>query len=646
MVSARASRQRSQGGDRPSPFELCVYVVAGLHVLAGGYIAATGRLPVDPGISGPRVRLLLAAGVSAGPSVLVLLGALGLRRTAYPDPDWRHVGGWYLAGVGVGAATLAWLVVGTGPADPVPVPGELRATWLVVAGGLGGASGFVLGAWRGRAARSRHAPARLLATGDQAAWLFDPEHSETLYVNPAYERLFGQDTEELVDDPRAVIEVVHPDDREALRDGFDRLADGDPVEFELRANPDDGFGRWVWLSGWPVTDGDDRDTVACVARDVTSRRTHRERLVRLHDATRELFRAETEEEAARKATDAAEEVLGLRLNTIWLHDDERDELISTAASAAAEAASRPLPRFKTGTRLAREVYESGEPQVFNEVRVAPGGPNAPTRSEMVLPLGEYGVFMAGSTTTGPLENWQVSLGKVLAANVEVALARIEGTRELEESRRALERRNERLDEFTSVVSHDLRNPLAVARGHLDLVGEECDHESVETIDSALDRMGTLIDDLLTLAREGEAIDEPQSFDLGDHVRDCWAGVETGEARLAVETDTTIEADPSRLTQLFENLFRNAVEHGTTADDPVTVTVGSLPRGFYVEDDGPGIPPEKRGSVFEAGYTTEREGTGFGLSIVQTIAEAHGWDIEVTEGSGGGARFEVTGVTVY
>jgi signal transduction histidine kinase len=79
---------------------------------------------------------------------------------------------------------------------------------------------------------------------------------------------------------------------------------------------------------------------------------------------------------------------------------------------------------------------------------------------------------------------------------------------------------------------------------------------------------------------------------------------------------------------------------------VTVTVGSLPRGFYVEDDGPGIPPDDRESVFEAGYTTEREGTGFGLSIVQTIAEAHGWDIMVTEGSEGGARFEVTGVTVY
>lgn len=102
----------------------------------------------------------------------------------------------------------------------------------------------------------------------------------------------------------------------------------------------------------------------------------------------------------------------------------------------------------------------------------------------------------------------------------------------------------------------------------------------------------------------------------------------------------ILADRSRLRQLLENLFRNAVEHG---GDDVTVTVGELDHGFYVEDDGPGIPEEDREEVFETGYSTSDEGTGLGLCIVKEIIEAHDWEIRVIEGTDGGVRFEITGV---
>lgn len=203
----------------------------------------------------------------------------------------------------------------------------------------------------------------------------------------------------------------------------------------------------------------------------------------------------------------------------------------------------------------------------------------------------------------------------------------------------LKRRNERLDEFASVVSHDLRNPLNVAAGRLELARVECDSEHFAAIDTAHDRMQTLIDDLLTLARQDEATDvEPVS--LPTVTEDCWQTVATIDATLAVETERTIRADRSRLQQLFENLFRNAIEHGG-AD--VTVTVGELSEtnGFYVEDDGPGIPVEDRKQVFEAGYSTNDEGTGFGLRIVREIVEAHGWNIRITDGPDGGARFEIT-----
>ncbi|MFB6207289.1 MAG: ATP-binding protein [Haloglomus sp.] len=635
------SNARQGGGatGTVSVAELFLYVVAVGFAVAG--------LVVAPSAGNVGVRWLLTTGASVVPAVLVVLGALWLRRRGVSPEAWRGVAGWYVAGITVATALVAWVVVGAGVVGrPAFVPGALTPRILVAGGSPGGLVGSLVGASRARDVRRRRAPAELLANVDEAAWLFDADRSETIYVNPAYEQLFGQSAAALAEDPAALAETVHPDDREDLELRLDRLAGGTPIEFEFRANPDQDFGRWVWLRGRPIYRDGEPDTLAFVAHDITSRRRHRERLVNLHDATRRLFRAESEEKAAQIATEAAKEVLGLPVNTIWLYDEERGELVPTAATEAAEATDHALPTFKSGNSLAWEVFESGEAQIYDDVRTAPGGEHAPTRSEVVLPLGEYGVFMAGSATADRFESWQVSLGKVLAANVEVALARIKRTRALEESRRALEQRNERLDEFTSVVSHDLRNPLAVAQGHLELVREECDTESVQKIDAALERMETLIEDLLTLSREGEAIDDLQQVTLPRHIEQCWEGVETESARLQIETSATIRADGARLAQLFENLFRNAVEHGATEDDPVTVTVGTLPDddGFYVEDDGPGIPSEEQELVFEAGHSTASEGTGFGLSIVQTIAEAHGWKVRATESAAGGARFEITGVS--
>lgn len=154
-------------------------------------------------------------------------------------------------------------------------------------------------------------------------------------------------------------------------------------------------------------------------------------------------------------------------------------------------------------------------------------------------------------------------------------------------------------------------------------------------------MNTLIEDLLTLARQGKAVTETEAVDLTAVVEECWETVATGKASLSIEGNCrTIVANKSRLKQLLENLIRNAVEHGGS---DVTVTVGGLRDGFYVEDDGPGIPEDGIESVFEAGYSTNAEGTGFGLSIVQRIVEAHEWNIRATRGAEGGARFEITDV---
>jgi PAS domain S-box-containing protein len=206
--------------------------------------------------------------------------------------------------------------------------------------------------------------------------------------------------------------------------------------------------------------------------------------------------------------------------------------------------------------------------------------------------------------------------------------------------RDLERQNARLEEFASVVSHDLRNPLHVAKGRLELAREAVDSDHLEAVEDAHERMETLITDLLSLAREGESVTAPETVALASIVEDCWGNVETAEATLVIETDRGVAADRGRLKQVLENLVRNAVEHG---GEDVTITVGDLADGFYIADDGPGIPESDREEVFEVGYSTGETGTGFGLSIVERIVEAHGWDISVTESETGGARFEITGV---
>jgi len=210
--------------------------------------------------------------------------------------------------------------------------------------------------------------------------------------------------------------------------------------------------------------------------------------------------------------------------------------------------------------------------------------------------------------------------------------------EQERYRLELEHQNARLEQFTGMVSHDLRNPLNIAQGNIDVARESGDDERLETVKTALNRMEDLIEDLLTLARQGRSIDDTERVSLAGIARSCWGMVDIADADLTVDADMELDADPDRLQQLFENLFRNAVEHG---GNDVTISVGPLDEGgFYVEDTGPGIPEDKQDDVFESGYTTSRQGTGFGLSIVKEIVDAHGWMISVTNGAAGGARFEI------
>ena len=213
----------------------------------------------------------------------------------------------------------------------------------------------------------------------------------------------------------------------------------------------------------------------------------------------------------------------------------------------------------------------------------------------------------------------------------------DATRE-QRQRRELIRQNERLEEFTSIVSHDLRTPLSNAKTAATLARSTADESHFDTLEAELERMEQMIDELLTLASEGQAVSDTEPIDVGSLAAEAWEPFGSEQDSLVTPSETVpVDGDESRLRRLLENLLRNAVEH---CPSPVAVTLGRTEDGFYVADDGPGIDETHREDVFEFGYTTAEDGTGFGLAIVRRIADAHGWKIAVNESDSGGTRFDV------
>lgn len=216
----------------------------------------------------------------------------------------------------------------------------------------------------------------------------------------------------------------------------------------------------------------------------------------------------------------------------------------------------------------------------------------------------------------------------------------------------LERRNRQLEQFGNFVSHDLNNHLNVASGYAALAadGEGDDDELLDRIQSELARIEQIVADIDTLVTADEGYDTVVDVvDLRALVTAVWNDLETGAATLslAFPDGAVVLAAEHKLRPLFENLFKNSIEHGAVDRDDdggVTVTVGTTASGFYVEDDGPGFPdPAER--ALEDGFTTGEGNTGTGLSIIQTVAEGHGWGLTLADSYDGGARVEFDSVPV-
>jgi PAS domain S-box-containing protein len=452
-------------------------------------------------------------------------------------------------------------------------------------------------------------------------WEIDLRSDSLRWTEEVY-RIHGVDSdfEPTVEE---AIDLYHPEDQSVVQEAVQRATtEGEPFDEEVRIVRPDGEVRWTRARGEPRYDAGDIVGVRGTSQDITDRKEWEQEL-----------------ERHRNVIQAVDD------GVYALDENGHFELVNDAMADLTGYETAELLGEHTGVIKSDAVVDRAESivrsMIFDEC----------VDDETTLEV----EIQRADGTKFPAEDHITALWDDDGEWFEGTAGIIRDITERKERERQLQRQNERLDQFAGAVSHDLRNPLMVALARLDIIRDTAPDEHVETMERNLERMEEMIDDLLTLARIDQSDNEFDQVEHTDTVKDAWNHADVADCELEslVPETATLKADRNRLLHVFENLFRNAADHNSS---PVTVRVGIIndgesdgddvqSTGFFIEDDGAGIPDEQGDEVFERGHTTSAEGTGFGLSIVRDIVKQHGWDIHLTEGVDGGARFEVTGVNI-
>lgn len=470
--------------------------------------------------------------------------------------------------------------------------------------------------------------------------------------NPAFSDLFGYSLADIEGQPT---EILYAESAEFESMGAEIQQHIDDIEFTYTVQylTKQGAVFWGETNVFYHRDVDGEPTAFVgVIRDITERQWREKKNVLIGRVSQNIARAESFDEGLEHTLRDITAYSEWQYAEAWVPTDE-----ATMEFAVGHAASGELEAFHVASKDVTFPFGEGLPGRVYEGQTMEWIPNVATATSERFHrrdlAAEHGVraalgipLMHGSEVLAVLTFFLTKerpRDEQLIDDISQVVEALGGliARKLAADQIKVER--DRLEAFANLVSHDLRNPLSVAQGRLELaLEEEGDNDDLRAVQQSLDRMDVLIDDLLTLARSGGDIGDSEPVNIAEVAESCWDEFVMDDATLTVTSSGTIMADASRFRQLLENLLGNALEHGGNA---VSVSIEDLPDGFAVEDNGPGIDTADIEEIFEAGYTSAPEGTGFGLAIVKEIVDAHGWSISVGRSEAGGARFEITDVDV-
>lgn len=395
---------------------------------------------------------------------------------------------------------------------------------------------------------------------------------------------------------------------------------------------EDGQDRWLSTTKVPRYD-ENGELLGLVGeiRDVTDIKRQERMIATLHEASRGLIRADSKHDIGAIAVDIATKIESLPRARVDLFDKEGSSLREVAATSDEQ--------FDWDHETFVQVANSGTTHYRSEIgeliAVEKHDSDSVELSESVcglrIPLGQHGVL--GLESDGEtLDPFTVELAQVLAANVEAALDRAYQQRRLAEQA-------ERLEEFALLGSHELRNRLQIALGTAERAHAQGDVDAVGDVIETLGRMERLVSQLLTLARTGAVSQTTQTVALSGIANAAWKSVD-GDATLTVEPDGIVTANRDGLLEVFEMLFRAAVDGGQSD----TVSVGTTADGFYVEE-GVSILTDEQEEIFEPTREGVDAATGDSIYLISVIADAHNWEVNVSERPDAGTRFVFANVEV-
>ena len=504
-------------------------------------------------------------------------------------------------------------------------------------------------------------------TINEVFWIFDNGQQRLVYLNPAYEKVWGIAIADTYHDSRKYIEAIHPDDRPILFAALARQAQGEQTEMEYRIVRPDGAVRWILDRSFPILGGDGQvQRTTGVATDITALKHSRQELQELNRSLEERVAERTAEvqdlydnaPAGYHSLDANGRLLRINQTELnWL-GYTREELIGRSYMEVITEASRTVFRSNLPIFKQRGFVRDLE---FDLVRK--DGTTFPVLVNGTAVYDEQGSYVASRSTV--FDNTERKRAELVLRASEETLRYANA-----ELARALRLK----DEFLAGMSHELRTPLhgilAMTETLLDQIrGPLNEHQqrSVRLIEQSGRHLLALINDLLDLSKiEAGKLDLHLGAVSVDDV--CQSSL-LFVRELAVKKEIAVDyanampgiritADEQRLKQMLVNLLGNAVKFTPSGGHvrlDVTVDPGcpSDPDGgrihFAVQDDGPGIAPADQARLFQpfiqidAQLSRQHEGTGLGLALVKRLAEQHGGRVRLDSSGvpGEGCCFTIT-----